>query len=483
VRRVHFVAIAGTGMGSLAGLLHARGMQVTGSDDELYPPMSTALESWGVPVFDGFRAENVLDDPPDLVVIGNAVRAENPEARAAIDEGLPYSSFPDALYEHAIGGKHSVVVSGTHGKTTTTSLVATILLKTGRDPSLLVGGVLPEVGGGFREGAGPHFVVEGDEYDTAFFDKTPKFLHYGARTLVITSVEFDHADIYRDLDHVKDAFRQLVSGLPDDGRIVAAMDHPGVRDVVSAAPCPVVGYGFGDEAEWRAENPAPGPGGTEFDVVRRSRATVRARVPLFGRVNVENALAALATADALGVPLDQAVTALAAFGGVKRRQEVRGEVRGVTVIDDFAHHPTAVRGSIEALRARYPGRRLVAVFEPRTNTSRRNIFQDEYAAAFDGADRVLVRAVPDAPIYSATGPVEERFSAERLAGDLKGRGIDAASLDDVDAVVDRLAADCEPGDVVLVMSNGSFDGLCQKLLAALEQPSSDQSTSSTSSTE
>jgi UDP-N-acetylmuramate: L-alanyl-gamma-D-glutamyl-meso-diaminopimelate ligase len=469
LRHVHFIAVGGTGMGSLAGLLHARGIEVTGSDEKLYPPMSTLLEQWGIPVMQGFRAENVLERPADLVVIGNAVRANNPEARAAIDEGLAYRSFPDALYELAIAGKHSVVISGTHGKTTTTSLVAALLHATGRDPSLLVGGFSLDFDGSFREGQGEHFVVEGDEYDTAFFDKTPKFLHYGARTLVITSVEFDHADIYRDLDHVKQAFRTLVSRLPADGTLVAAVDHEGVRDVIADAPCRVVGYGMESSRglAWRASALAADANGTRFDVYRHGGFAARLRVPLYGRINVENALAALATVEALGVPLEEAAAALAAFKGVKRRQEVRGEERGITVIDDFAHHPTAVRETLAGFAARYPDRRLVAVFEPRTNTSRRKLFQRDYAEAFDAAGWVVVAVVPDAPIYSITGEVTERFSSQDLAGDLRARGIAADAVEGVPAIVEKLARDCRPGDVVIVMSNGDFGNLWQHLLDAL----------------
>ncbi len=469
LRRVHFVAIGGTGMGALAGLLHARGIAVTGSDLRLYPPMSTVLERWGIPVFEGFAAERVLDPAPDLVVIGNAVRPDNPEARAAIDEGLSYLSFPDALYRHAIAGKHPVVVSGTHGKTTTTSLLGAILLATGRDPSLLVAGFAFDFDGSFREGRGEHFVVEGDEYDTAFFDKTPKFLHYGARTLLITSVEFDHADIYRDLDHVKQSFRDLVARLPSDGVIVAAHDYPGVRDVIDGAPCRSVGYGLETDAPgaWRATDLSTGPETTSFDVVRDGRVMLRARVPLFGRVNVENALAALATASELGVPLAEAVEALAGFRGVKRRQEVRGEARGVTVVDDFAHHPTAVAASIESLRARLPGRRLIAVFEPRTNTSRRTVFQADYVRALEDADRAVLRIVAEGPLYSATGPVTERFSSQQLAIDLAAAGTASVALEEVDAIVDHLVRECEPGDVVLVMSNGDFGNLWERLLQAL----------------
>ncbi len=456
-------------MGSLAGLLHARGIEVTGSDLRLYPPMSTILKRWDIPVFEGFAAERILDSNPDLVVIGNAVRPDNPEARAAIDEGFNYLSFPDALYRHAIAGKHPVVVSGTHGKTTTTSLLGAILLATGRDPSLLVAGYAFDFDGSFREGRGAYFAVEGDEYDTAFFDKTPKFLHYGARTLLITSVEFDHADIYRDLDHVKQAFRSLVARLPSDGVIVAAHDYAGVRDVIADAPCRSVGYGLATDAPgaWRATDLSAGSDGTSFDVVQDGRVKLRARVPLFGRVNVENALAALTTASELGVPLAEAAEALAGFRGVKRRQEVRGEVRGVSVVDDFAHHPTAVAASIESLRARLPGRRLIAVFEPRTNTSRRAVFQADYVRALSDADRVVLRILSDDPIYSATGPVTERFSSQQLAVDLVAAGTPAVALDDVDAIVEYLVRDCEPGDVVLVMSNGDFGNLWERLLRDL----------------
>ena len=469
LRHVHFVAIAGTGMGALAGLLHARGIHVTGSDENLYPPMSTALERWGIPVRDGFAAEHVLAGPPDLVVIGNAVRPTNVEARAAIDEGLNYLSFPDALYQLAIAGRHSVVVAGTHGKTTTTNMLASLLQRTGRDPSLLVGGYSHDFDGSFREGQGDYFVVEGDEYDTAFFDKTPKFLHYGARTLVITSVEFDHADIYRDLAHVKEAFRNVVEGMPADGTVVAAVDHEGVRDVVGGAPCRVVGYGLGEDAPWRARSIAAVAGGTRFEVVAEAGEVFRVEIPLFGDFNVENALAALVTVESLGVPLAEAGAAFSDYRGVKRRQELRGEERGVAVIDDFAHHPTAVRAAITGLRARFPGRRLVAVFEPRTNTSRRAVFQNDYARSFDSADALVVSVVPDGPIYSATGEVTEKFSASVLAADVTIRGVPAQAIEGVDAIIDHLVSSCEPGDVVLVMSNGDFGSIWQKLLAGLRR--------------
>jgi UDP-N-acetylmuramate: L-alanyl-gamma-D-glutamyl-meso-diaminopimelate ligase len=441
--------------------------------------MSTALESWGIEVEEGFRPENVLDDPPDLVVIGNAVRADNPEAVAAIDAGLPYQSFSDALYELAIASKHCLTVTGTHGKTTTTSLCAYLLEATGREPSLLVGGISLDFGGSFREAAGEHFVVEGDEYDTAFFDKTPKFLHYHPQTLIITSVEFDHADIYRDLDHVKSVFRELVAGMPVDGTIVAAWDHEGVRDVVAGAPCAVVRYMAGEAREERGGGGEPADcdliataiesdlDATRFTLRVRGADEREVRIPMYGRFNVENTLAALAATRALGVPLAESIAALPGFRGVKRRQEVRGVERGVRVIDDFAHHPTAVRGCVEALRAQHPDAQLIAVFEPRTNTSRRRIFQAAYVDALAGADHVVVFEVPDEPIYSATGEVTELFSSLELVAALGERGVSAASFDSVDDIVTHLVERHREGDVVLVMSNGSFGNIWERLLEAL----------------
>jgi UDP-N-acetylmuramate: L-alanyl-gamma-D-glutamyl-meso-diaminopimelate ligase len=464
---VHFVAIAGTGMGSLAGLLAQRGHTVTGSDENVYPPMSTALERWGIPVAIGFRPENVLARRPDLAVIGNAVRRENPEARAVIESGIPYRSFPDALYEHAIRGKHSVVIAGTHGKTTTTSIVATLLLEAGRDPSLLVGGLAENFGGSFRDGAGPEFVVEGDEYDTAFFDKTPKFLHYHPDTLVITSIEFDHADIYRDLAHVQGEFTKLVKGMPAAGTLIAATGSRSLDEVAAAAPCRVLRYGIEDGSDVEARRLEPGPEGTRFALRVGGAGEASALLPAWGAYNVANALAATGVCAARGVALDRIVAGLARFRGVKRRQEVRGEAGGVTVVDDFGHHPTAVRETLAALRGRFPGRPLVAVFEPRSNTSRRAVFQREYAEAFDAAASVVVQIVPDAPIYSAFGGEPERLSAEQLARDVTARGIPCVALPDVDAIVDHLARSCAPGDVVVTLSNGGFGGIWGKLLERL----------------
>ncbi len=469
-RRVHFVAIGGTGMGSLAGLLQSRGVAVSGSDEKLYPPMSTQLERWGIPVREGFHPDHLSEAKPDLVVIGNVVRKDNPEARAAIDGGLRYLSFSDALYELAIAGRHSVVVTGTHGKTTTTAMLATILLECGRDPGVLVAGVAENLDGSFRDGSGPEFVVEGDEYDTAFFDKSPKFLHYRADTAILTSVEFDHADIYRDLAHVKDTFRKLVQRMPAEGTLVAATGSADVADVVQGAPCRVLGYAVeGEQAEaaWWARELSADEAGTRFALVRDGETLARVLLPQWGRHNVANALAALVVALERGVDAERAAAALARFRGVRRRQEVRGEARGVTVLDDFAHHPTAVRETLAAMRVRYPGRRVWAVFEPRTNTSRRTVFQRDYAEALAAADRVLLSVVPDTPIYSITGEVTERLDAATLAADVRSAGTPAEAIDGVDAIVARVVAEAEPGDVVLVMSNGAFDGIWDKLLGEL----------------
>jgi UDP-N-acetylmuramate: L-alanyl-gamma-D-glutamyl-meso-diaminopimelate ligase len=465
-QRVHFVGIGGTGMGSLAGLLHARGIAVTGSDEKLYPPMSTALAGWGIPVREGFAAEHVTAAQPELVVIGNVCRPDNPEARAAIDGGYAYLSFSDALYQLAMREKHSLVVTGTHGKTTTAAMLASVLVECGRDPSVLVGGIAANLDGSFREGAGPDFVVEGDEYDTAFFDKTPKFLHYHPRTAILTSLEFDHADIYRDLDHVKSAFRELVSGMPADGCLIVFADDANVADVAADAPCRVVPYGA-RAGSWRAGDLRPGSEGTRFAISRDGAPLGEAQLAAWGEHNVANALAAVAAAAERGVAPEEAVRALTRYRGVRRRLEVRGEIGGVVVLDDFAHHPTAVRATLAAVRARYPGRRLVAVFEPRSNTSRRALFQKDYAAALAGADRVAIRAVPDAPIYSAFGEVGERLDAHALAQQISAAGPPAEAIEDVDALAEQLAADAAPGDVLLVMSNGDFDGLFEKLLPRL----------------
>jgi UDP-N-acetylmuramate: L-alanyl-gamma-D-glutamyl-meso-diaminopimelate ligase len=465
IRHVHLIAIAGTGMGALACMLRARGFEVTGSDQDIYPPMSDQLRDAGIPVARGFRAENVVARRPDLVVIGNAVRRENPEAVAAIEAGLPYTSMPDALRELFIRERHSVVIAGTHGKTTTTSLVGWVLVHAGRDPTILVGGVAENLGGGFRIGAGEHVVIEGDEYDTAFFEKTPKCWHYAARTLLFTSCEFDHADIYPSLDAVKAAFRGMVERIPADGRIVAAVDEAEVRDVLRAARAPVEGYGFTEAARFRASDVQFDARRTQFSVWRDRERVARVALPLHGRHNVENALGAFAVCLGLGVPAPQIAAALGEFKGVRRRQELRGVEGGVSVIDDFAHHPTAVRETIKAMRARFPGQRLVAVLEPRTNTSRRRFFEDAFVEALAGADAVVLAGVHRADQLAE----EERLRPELVVERLNARGVPAVHLPDVDAIIEHLVETRAPGDVALVMSNGGFGGIWERLLERLRK--------------
>jgi UDP-N-acetylmuramate: L-alanyl-gamma-D-glutamyl-meso-diaminopimelate ligase len=463
IRHVHLIAVAGTGMGSLACMLADRGFRVTGSDLDAYPPMSDQLREAGIPVYKGFSPEHVTAERPDLIVIGNAVRRENPEAQAALDSGIPYLSFPDAVHQLFLRGKHSVVVTGTHGKTTTTSLVGHVLERTGRDPSVLVGGVAEGFGGSFRLGEGEHFVIEGDEYDTAFFDKTPKFLHYDARSVLITSCEFDHADIYDSLEAIQSAFRGLVECVPDDGRIVAATDVPEVVAAIGGATAPVEGYGFAESALWRVSDVAFDADGTQLTLWRGAERLARARVPLWGRHNVENVLGALALVVGLGVEPEAAAAALEDFAGVRRRQEIRGEAAGVLVVDDFAHHPTAVRETLAAIRARFPRRRLIAIFEPRTNTSRRRFFEDAYVDALAEADLAVV-----AGVYRADDvPEEERMRPERVVEGLRARGTEAQHRPDVDEIIEFVVGARSGADVALVMSNGAFGGIQERLLARL----------------
>jgi UDP-N-acetylmuramate: L-alanyl-gamma-D-glutamyl-meso-diaminopimelate ligase len=465
IRHVHLVAVAGTGMGTLACMLADRGFRVTGSDVAAYPPMGDQLHGAGIEVQKGFSPDHVRDLRPDLVVIGNAVRAENPEAQAVLEDGIPFLSFPDAVHHFFIRGKHSVVVAGTHGKTTTTSLIGWILTHSGCDPSILVGGVAENLGAGFRLGTGPHFVIEGDEYDTAFFDKTPKLLHYAPRTLLLTSCEFDHADIYDSLDQIEAAFALGVGMVPSDGVIVAASDSESVRRVISRSSAPVEGYGFRDPAVWKVSDVSFDAAGTQFNVWREDERVGQVRVPMHGRHNVENVLGAVAVCSSLGVDVEKAAAALAEFKGVRRRQQLRGEAAGMIVVEDFAHHPTAVRENLAAMRARFPDRRLWAVFEPRTNTSRRRFFEDDFSDALSGADQVVLAGVyrPD------DIPEAERLRPARVVEALEKLGVVASTEPEVDDIIEVLVANRTGRDVALIMSNGEFGGIWERLLARLEQ--------------
>lgn len=469
ITSVHLMGIGGVAMGALAGALKRKGLAVRGSDNPLYPPMSTFLAKQQIPVAPGYDPAN-LKPPPDLVIVGNVIRRDNPEVAALAQVNIPYLSLPQALAEFFIKGRTSIVVAGTHGKTTTTALIASGLLRSGRDPGFLVGGIMNQGQQNFREGAGGHFVVEGDEYDTAFFDKRPKFVHYLPRIALLTSVEFDHADIYEDLEAIRRAFDLLVVEMPADGVLIAWGDDPEVRARVEPALCPVLFYGKGGQCEWRllAADPAR-DGGARLHVRTPHGQELNFYSPLAGEHNALNTTACVAALCAAGMSPAQAAQVQEGFGGVKRRQEVLGAARGVVVVDDFAHHPTAVRETLSAV-ARFgvpgwsPGSgRLVAVFEPRTNTSKRGFFQDDYSAAFGAADLVLLREPPGVEEV----PESERFSSARLASALEADAIEARAYQDTDALLVALLAELRPGDLCLVMSNGGFDNLHQRLLTAL----------------
>lgn len=460
---IHFIGICGTGMGSLAGLCKAAGHQVTGSDEHVYPPMSTQLQQLGIRIAQGYRPEH-LTPRPDLVVIGNVITKANPEAAAAIGGGMAYRSMPDALAELFLADRLPIVIAGTHGKTTTAAIAAWLLEHAGRHPGFLIGGIPVNFGISCRIGAGREFVIEGDEYDTAFFDKTPKFLHYRPQAAVLGPIEFDHADIYRDLDHVKSAFRTFVERMPPHGLLAACIDSPHVRDVIRDAPCRVVTYSVTTAADYAASAIACGPDGARC-TVQRNTNWVEYHSPLPGRHNLQNALGVLALLTELGLPAGTLQEGLARCTGVQRRQEVRGTVRDITVIDDFAHHPTAVLETVRALLAKYPGRRLLVAFEPRSNTSKRKVFQAEFATAFTGA-----HAVWFAPIHRAEKVADgERLDLDQLAAAVRTHGVAATACTSTDAVIAQLCRTAQPHDVIVCMSNGGFDDIHGKLLEHLQE--------------
>ncbi len=467
LRDVHLLAIAGTGMGSFAQLLQQAGYQVRGSDHGVWPPMSDRLRAAGISWKDGFRPENLVPEP-DLVIVGNVVRRSNPEAEAMRSRRLPHLSFPEALGALFLEKRHSVVVAGTHGKTTTTAILAWVLQQAGRDPSFLIGGVAANLDVSARLGMGEHFVVEGDEYDTAYFDKRPKLLHYRPRTAVLTSVEFDHADIFRDTEHYESAFSRFLKLLPQDGYLaVCAADERALEMAEYHANTNIETYCARDgvEADWTASDLKTGPDGASFVLRRGGKELSVVGLQVAGRHNVENALAAAAVACRLGLSVEETVAGLTTFKGVARRQQVVGEANGITVVDDFAHHPTAVAETVTAVKARFPGRRLWAVFEPRTNTARRSIHQESYPASFRDADMVIVAAPPPHP--DAIAP-EERLDPNRLVRDIATNGPSAMHLPDVEAIIEQLSCAVKSKDVILVMSNGSFGNLPRRLLETLE---------------
>jgi UDP-N-acetylmuramate: L-alanyl-gamma-D-glutamyl-meso-diaminopimelate ligase len=459
---IYLIGIGGAAMAPLAGMLAERGYAVSGSDTGVYPPASTLLEKIGIVWKNGFRETN-LEPRPDLVVVGNAISRGNAELEFVLDNKISYRSLPEVINEFFLPGHDSLVVTGTHGKTTTTSLLAWIFHVAGRRPDFLIGGVADNFGKSYGLGGGREFIIEGDEYDSAFWDKAPKFLHYQPDDLIITSLEFDHADIYENLAAIEVQFRRLVNLVPRRGRIVCWGESATVRGVVEKAFCPVETYGFGADNVWIAGDLEFREGATHFRVARKGKERVRAALPLAGRHNVLNALATIAIADGRGIPREAMEEALRTFRGVARRMQVRGEAGGVTVVDDFAHHPTAIRATIEAARTRWPRRRLWVAFEPRSNTMRRRVFEDDLGAALATADGAVLGPVSRAQLLSEA----ERLSPERVVQSVRAAGRRAEALNSAAEIAEFLSGELREGDIMLVLSNGSFDGLCEKLLAVL----------------
>ncbi len=461
VKRIHILGVCGTGMGTFAGMLKEKGYTVTGSDENVYPPMSDMLAAWGIEVMKGYSPNNLDAARPDLVIIGNVIRRVNPEAEAVRARGIPHMSFPAALGSFFLNGKTSCVVVGTHGKTTTTAMLGHVFAEAGRNPSYLVGGVVRDSQKSYRLGDGPHFAVEGDEYDTAYFDKGPKFLHYRPHAAIWTSMEFDHADIYADMDAYRASFAKFLKILPPNGFLAVSAAYPeAVEMAQKGAACRVETYGLTDGANWSARNIEHKDGAAFFDLVHNGEFLGRYELFIGGAHNVENALGVIALAFSQGLSLQEIAKGLKTFSGVKRRQEIRGELNGAAIIDDFAHHPTAVRLTLNAIRERFPGRPVWAIFEPRSNTSRRNFHQKQYAEAFDGACRVILCR----PLPTDRVPKGEELDVDRLVRDISTRGIPAMALPDANAIAGEIKSRVQPGDVLLIMSNGAFGGLIGKLL-------------------
>jgi len=463
LRHIHLLGIGGAAMAPVAGMLKERGYTVTGSDTGVYPPASTLLGALGIPWTEGFRPEN-LKPTPDLIVVGNAISRGNPELEAALDEKIPYWSMPQTLEELFLPGHTSIVIAGTHGKTTTTAMLSWIFQVANRRPDFLVGGVVPNFNDkSYGLGGGEEFIIEGDEYDSAYFDKAPKFLHYRPDELILTSLEFDHADIYSDLAAIELQFRRLVNLVPRRGRILVWGEAPNLVACTSKAFCTVEKYGLTPEMDWYAGDIEWREGMTHFRVAYHGKEVARIRMPLAGRHNVMNALACVAMSFTRGVECEAIEVALAKFQGVRRRMDIKGEVAGVLIVEDFAHHPTAIRATIEAARSRWPERKLWVAFEPRSNTMRRRIFQDDLAAALATADGAVLGAVNRAQLLSD----DERLDPEYVVAAIRKLGKPARALESANEIAEFLSSQLVSGDLVIVMSNGSFDGLCGRLLEIL----------------
>lgn len=451
-------------MASLAGLLKHRGFKVTGSDAAAYPPMSDFLASMSIPVAQPYAEAN-LKPRPDLVVVGNAISRGNPELEYVLDERMPFRSLPDVLHEHFLRTREPIVVAGTHGKTTTTSMLAWIFQSAGKDPSFLIGGIAENFGSSFAFKQGKHFILEGDEYDTAFFDKGPKFLHYFPQAIVLTSVEFDHADIYKDLDAVKTAFKRLVNLVPRKGKIIAYDASENVDECIARAFSPVERYGMKENSCWRITNINFTPEQTSWTVLREGKPWADFQFALAGEYNVLNATAAAAMAAHYGMEPQVIADALRNFRSVKRRLEVKAHIDGITIIDDFAHHPTAIAETLRALRTRYEGARLWAIFEPRSNTVRRKVLQRDLVNSLSLADQVVIASVFKAEAI----PEDERLTVSSVISGVKRNGKAARELADADAIVSGIAPELRPGDVVAILSNGGFGGIYEKLPRKLEE--------------
>jgi UDP-N-acetylmuramate: L-alanyl-gamma-D-glutamyl-meso-diaminopimelate ligase len=464
--KIHFIGVCGTAMATLAAMLKRKGFDVAGSDQDVYPPMSDFLAAEGVTTLAGYRADHVTGDIT-LVVVGNAISRGNPELEEVLNRKIRYCSLPEAIREHFLWGARSIVIAGTHGKTTTTALTGWVLTDAGLDPSVLVGGIalnLGEQGSSYRLGQGRDFIIEGDEYDSAFFDKTAKFLKYLPDIAVVNNVEFDHADIYADFDAVALAFRRLVNLVPRNGLLLVGADSEGARTATAAAVSRVETFGTSDGVDWQAHDLHASGTTTAFRVRRKGMPFGTFELPLLGAHNVRNAAAAIAIAAEVGVSAERIAQALARFAGVKRRLEVVGVAGGVTVYDDFAHHPTAVAETLAGLRAANPSARIWAVFEPRSASSCRRVFQDEFARAFEAADRVLL-----APVFRSKLPEAERLSLPDLVRALLAKGRPACAAESLDKIVATIVDEHQEGDLVVMMSNGGFGGIHRRLLDALAQ--------------
>jgi UDP-N-acetylmuramate: L-alanyl-gamma-D-glutamyl-meso-diaminopimelate ligase len=463
-QHVHIIGICGTAMASLAGLLKQRGLKVTGSDAAAYPPMSDFLAAMAIPVAQPY-AETNLKPRPDWVVVGNAISRGNIELEHVLDQRIPFRSMPDTLYDFFLRTREPIVIAGTHGKTTTTSMLAWIFQQAGKDPSFLVGGIAENFGSSFALRQGKHFILEGDEYDTAFFDKGPKFLHYFPQAIILTSVEFDHADIYKDLDAVKTSFKRLVNLVPGKGKIIAYDADANVDECLAKAFTPVERYGLREDSFWRITDLQFSSDKTTWQVLREGKPWSSFEFALAGEYNVMNATAAAAMASNYGIEPAVIADALKSFKSVKRRLEIRAEIDGITIIDDFAHHPTAIAATLKALRTRYPAARLWAVFEPRSNTLRRKVLQKDLITSLSMADEIVITSIfkPEAV------PENERLTTTSVVNGIKKNGKRARELADADAIVEAISPELQSGDVVAVLSNGGFGGIYEKLPRKLEE--------------